>query len=279
MLAKPFDIKHLKKWNNIFVQYKLDGQRAIWTGKSLLSRTGKVINSVDHIIDKLESLFRNQPLDGELYLHGKSLQEILSDTRRTVNINENKIQYHIYDIPIKAEFKDRLDILNSLKFPKEFIKVDTWTLNKIDYLDNIGFDGYEGLILRNGAGYYKFGKRSSDLLKFKPFQDDEFEIVGIEELLHKEKVILDKFEPGAKEYADGTFYRDGKETRSGKMGKLICRTEDGKEFGVGTGFSDEQRKEYWKNPPIGEVLTVKFQKYTDDGIPFLPVGITIRDYE
>ncbi len=261
MLAKSFKPDWIKGLPYFYIQPKFDGQRAIWTGQQLLSRTGKLINSVDHITDFLNKHFAGFPLDGELYLHGKTLQEIISDTRKTVNVVENDMEYHIYDVPGTGTFEERFvrnPHLENIKFP--LIRVPT--LRKVAFgdIECFSLQGYEGTMIRNPYGLYKFGKRSSDLLKLKEFQDDEFKIVGITELSHKEKVIVPKGTPGSKEYADGTWYKDGTEIPGGTMGKLHCVTADGKEFGVGSGYDDALREEFWKNPPIGKVATVKYQK-------------------
>ena len=39
-------------------------------------------------------------------------------------------------------------------------------------------EGYEGIMVRNQKASYKIDKRSYDLLKYKTFEDDEFEIIG-----------------------------------------------------------------------------------------------------
>ena len=39
-------------------------------------------------------------------------------------------------------------------------------------------EGFEGIMLRNKAGLYKVGQRSSDLQKYKEFEDEEYEITG-----------------------------------------------------------------------------------------------------
>jgi len=42
---------------------------------------------------------------------------------------------------------------------------------------------------------------------------------------------------------------------------------DGTRFSVGTGFSDAERKD---PPPIGSVITFRYQELTPDGVPRFP---------
>ena len=299
MLAKSIgDVKTLP--DCFYLQPKYNGIRAVWDGKELYSRRGKLIEGVPHIVDQLEKFFKNKPLDGEIYQHGLTLQEIVSFSRRNVNIKENSLNYVVYDSPLeKLPFHQRWNHTAELVSHGSVSKLHSVSMNKvwsnptrnihlsdIKYFDaniadmNIYKDlGYEGTMLRTVHGLYKFGKRSSDLLKIKEFQDGEFEIVGVTELTHKEKVIVPANTPGAYQYADGTWYKNGKETASGMMGSLVCITDDGKRFEVGTGFDDATRLEFYTRPPIGMVATVQYFEYTKDGIPFHPSFIALRNYE
>jgi len=49
--------------------------------------------------------------------------------------------------------------------------------------------------------------------------------------------------------------------------------------GVGTGFNDVQREEFWKDRSkiIGKQVTVKFQRKSPDGSLIFPVFMRIRD--
>ena len=283
MLAKSLDkIDKLPK--QVFVQPKYDGQRAVWDGKQLWSRTGKLILNVPHIIEELSANFNHFPLDGELYIHGKTLQDIISDSRKTVNLEANKLEYHIYDIPIdKVIFSERYEILLT-KFKNiksKFLKsVPTKLIKVSDYQNlNLFHPEYEGTMVRIPSGLYKFGKRSSDLLKVKEFMDDEFVITGVTELQHREKVIVPAGTPGSKPYADGRYYKDGTATPGGVMGSLVLVTAAGKVFECGTGYDDITRAKYFTEPPIGKKATIQFKNYTPDGIPFHPSFICLRDYD
>jgi DNA ligase-1 len=57
---------------------KLDGVRAYWDGKQLLSRLGNVLHAPDYFTKGLPA----HPLDGELFLARKSFQKTVAIVRR-----------------------------------------------------------------------------------------------------------------------------------------------------------------------------------------------------
>jgi DNA ligase-1 len=81
----------------------------------------------------------------------------------------------------------------------------------------------EGLIVRRGADQW-IPERVHDLLKLKPWYDGEATVIG---------------------YTTGDLTELGSKYL-GMMGAVICRMEDGKVFKV-SGFTDEERIEYWDN--------------------------------
>jgi DNA ligase-1 len=107
-------------------------------------------------------------------------------------------------------------------------------------------------MIRSKEGIYKHS-RSIDLLKYKEFQDDEYEVIGFEQ---------------------GQGLEDG-------CVIWVCRTAEGKTFHCRPRGSRESRCELFQQGAnhIGKKLTVRFQELTDEGIPRFPVGISLRDYE
>jgi DNA ligase-1 len=112
-------------------------------------------------------------------------------------------------------------------------------------------EGYEGAIVRAMNAEYKYGYRSSGLLKVKAFQDAEFTIVG--------------WTAGKGKFQEVPIFR--------------CRTEAGKEFDVVPQGSNMERSTMLAaaHTLVGKQLTVKFFDWTDDGLPQFPVGICIRE--
>lgn len=286
MLAKPFDEKYLKP--NGFIQPKLDGIRMIWTGQKALTRNGKSIDGVPELIKSLEHHFNGIPLDGELYAHKKGFKSIISSVRRSKNIQEDfDILYHVYDYPEGTlPFSERFAILQQLVVDAKINGFDRLSLvetmpvpKTIDKLNVFEHLNYEGTMWRDRDALYAFGKRSSGLMKIKSFLDSEFEVIGVNELLLHEKLIVPAGTPGASQYSDGTWYKNGQSTGGDTCGNLVCVASNGKTFEVGTGLDDQTRKQYWLNPPIGKKITVKYQELSPDGIPRFPVHICVRDYE
>lgn len=294
MLAKSYKAAWLKF--PIYLQPKLDGMRAIWTGEKLLSRTGKEVKGVPTLVEFLKANYSDFPMDGELYNHGKTFQEAISSIRKTVNIEEDlSIQYHVYDIPVEDKtFTERYELLearleetNRLKLVETFYISDQGNeileilpqLVELEDLNRYEKDGYEGTMVRNANGLYKFGKRSSDLMKVKSFQDAEFPIVGTYQLVRHEKIVTDEWVPGAREKGNGQWSKDGEGTPDEMIGGLVLSLPDGRTFECGTGYDNELRREFWKNSPVGKQATIKFQELTDDGIPRFPSFKCIREKE
>lgn len=101
-----------------------------------------------------------------------------------------------------------------------------------------GLDG-EGLMLRKPQSKYEF-KRSSTLLKVKSFYDAEAVVIA--------------HERGEGKYAQLT-------------GSLKCRMASGNVFSVGSGMTDAQRAD---PPPVGSIITYRFQEVSKDGVPRFP---------
>jgi DNA ligase-1 len=258
-----------------YVQPKFDGTRTLaLCGKKpgypcLFSRQRKAYPHLEHIAAICQRLPRGLILDGELYRHDMDFQSIVGTVKKKTltKANEAKqalIQFHCYDfIDLELTFEERL--LNLKAFFEEYKEVlgdvivlcPTKRVTKEDDLkimhDRYVAEGYEGLIIRNAEGLYAVGERSTDLLKMKEFQDEEYEIVG---------------------------FREG-EGREAGLVIWELKTKDGKLFRCRPQGTHEERRELFEKGKdyIGQRLTVRFQELTADGIPRFPIGIGIRDYE
>lgn len=120
-------------------------------------------------------------------------------------------------------------------------------------------DGFEGVMVRDPRGPYKFGRsttREGYLLKIKQFVDEEATIVGVEELMRNENE-LEQDELG---HAKRSAAKAGL-VPAGCMGMLRCRTEDGAEFGIGSGFTQWHRNTFWsrREELVGKLVTFKHQ--------------------
>jgi len=268
MLASSFDKRKDKVTYPVDVQPKLDGVRclAYWDGDSvkLMSRGGKQWECCNHIVEELMKILpKGMVLDGELYIHGKSFQEITKLVKKW-RPESVDIVFHVYDVPkepdgaIRPVWADRRWSLESLLEAFEECDslevVDTHLATNEDavYEHQSHFleEGYEGAIVRELDGEYRFGHRSNKLLKVKNFMDKEYEIV---------------------DYTTGVGRFEG-------CIIWICKTDNGDEFKVVPQGTMEERKATYDTAGehIGELLKVKFFELTDDNIPRFPVGIGIR---
>jgi len=266
VLAKPVEKVKKLDFTHAFVQPKLDGHRCptIRVGDEIImySRQGKLIETLPHIVEELlNTLEDGEQLDGELYHHEMTLQEISSAVKKHQE-SSFKIQYHVYDaIDKDASFKERfLDRFYTEDSSGCVQAVPTFEIETLEeawiYFDTYQAAGYEGAILRLGNQGYEIGRRSSNLLKLKSFMDEEFEIIKVSE--------------GTPRNVNGKTFR---------VGILHCLTNDGKEFTVTAPGTAEDKDYIACNPelPVGDKLTVKFANWTPDGFPFHPVALRFRE--
>ena len=271
MKAVPFEEKRLAKWQPPYiVQPKYDGIRcralpletSTDRGYMLLSSEENVIFSVPHINLALMSLGVRAELDGELYCHGMSFEEIVSITSRTVNLHENHraIQFHVFDVVNEQPQMKRSLIIENLRGLNPWIKVAPFYLcTDLDEImsayEKIIESGYEGIIVRHIQAPYE-RKRSLYVMKFKPKKEDDYEITG-----YIEEISI-----------------DGRP--KGTLGALVCRSGDENKFSVGTGFTAEQRNTLWniREELPGKVVKVKYQHLTSGKqVPRFPVFVEITN--
>lgn len=190
MLAYEYD-KYPIDWSKeiVYGQPKLDGLRAINNGKTIMSRNGKPYVSTPHLLHKYDVA-----LDGELYSHAYkddfnkivSLCKKQKPTVEELKESAEKVEYWLYDYPsYVGTFSIRFAALKAIKdLPKSFVIVPTVQLKSkedlIKFHESNIEKGYEGTIIRRDNSHYEF-KRSKSLLKYKDFQDEEFEIIHAEE--------------------------------------------------------------------------------------------------
>lgn len=126
--------------------------------------------------------------------------------------------------------------------------------------------GYEGIMLRNRDGIYKFGTstmREQYLLKLKRFDDDEAVIVGYKERMHNTNEATIN-EVGQVKRSSAKAGKVGR----GDLGALVC-VWNGVQFEIGGGYDDAERARLWS---VRETLPgqhVKF-KYQPAGVKEAP---------
>ncbi len=249
MQARVFDpsINVTEYW----VSEKLDGVRARWDGKQLISKNGHLFHAPAWFIEG----FPDVTLDGELWLaRGQYQQTVSIVSHKAPHSRWQKIKLMVFDLPDNPKpFSERVAAMRHmaqerhtpyLNFINQFRVVSADELKQ--RLNYIVAEGGEGLILHHQDSLYQHG-RSNRLLKLKPYHDAEAVVIG---------------------------YRPGKGQFTGRMGSLKVRTENGKEFYIGTGFSQRERE---TPPPLGSLISFRHQGYTDKGLPRFAVFIRVRD--
>jgi hypothetical protein len=163
------------------------------TTKQITTRQGKeysIIKESGKLYEELQKLPLGLILDGELYTNKLNF-ETLGVLRKTKTLtkeelaNLQKIEYHIYDIiDTKLIFEERNKKIKELLYPNKYEKliyVETFLVKNEEEIKNYHLkfleEGFEGTMIRNKDSLYKIKCRSSDLLKYKDFQDAEFKII------------------------------------------------------------------------------------------------------
>jgi DNA ligase-1 len=230
---------------------KLDGVRAYWDGKQFLSRNGNRYFAPDWFCAGLPL----EPLDGELWIGRKQFQRTVSIVRRQDGGDLwREVRFVIFDAPAHdGPFEERLDLVHEVieLTQPAFVVAHPHSMcqgrdHLIAELAAIEALGGEGVMLRQPGSRYELA-RSSTLLKVKRFQDAEAVVVG--------------HEPGSGRH-------------KGRLGALLVQMAHGVRFAVGTGLSDAQRS---APPPVGCVITFRYQELSDRGVPRFPSFVSIRE--
>ena len=237
---------------NYWVSEKLDGVRAFWNGKNLLSRQGNIFQAPEWFTSVLPEV----ALDGELWLGRGEFERISGLVRRDSPDGSDwrEIKFMVFDLPNHAgTFDERLNRLKiiiaetnvpHIQLVEQFKVVSHEVL--LDKLDDVVEQGGEGLMLHLASSLYKSG-RSDDLLKLKKHFDAEAVVIA---------------------------HLPGKGKYEGMLGSMLVETADKVRFKIGTGFTDEERK----NPPaIGSIITYKYFGLTKKGVPRFASFMRVRE--
>lgn len=231
---KQYINQDTKGW---FMSEKLDGIRAYWNGRELLSKNGNRINAPLSFTKN----FPNFPLDGELWTRRndfENIQSIVLDKKPSKQWED--ITYNIFEAPKSTgDFRERLK------------KIKTWFRNNknkhvrvikhieckdkkhlYSYLKEVLRLNGEGLIVKNPNLPY-VAKRSENSLKVHTYKDMEGEVIKI------------------------NYTKE-------LMKSLTVKLKSGVSFKIGSGFTKKERI----NPPkIGDLITFKYLRLNKNGIP------------
>ena len=234
------------------VSEKYDGVRAVWDGVTLRFRSGRTVNAPAWFVAKLPA----QPLDGELWLARGRFEALSGIVRKVVPQDDEwrQIKYMIFELPdAPGTFAERAERIQEIVAKAQWLQLVAVEQVRVanravlkKKLDEVVRGGGEGLMLHLADAAYVTG-RSDVLLKLKPLQDAEAEVV--------------EYVPGKGKY-------------QGMLGALRVRAPDGKLFLIGTGFTDEMRK---RPPPVGTTITYTYRGLTKTGLPRFASYLRVRE--
>jgi len=228
------------------VSEKLDGVRACWDGRHMLSRTGHVIA----VPPVFASGLPGRPLDGELWMGRGRFEAMSGLIHRTAAAEEDwaDVRYMVFELPGGGgSFEDRWKALQAMaasgpeaRFGARWQPLaqrrlpDRTALEA--WLAEVVGEGGEGLMLHRADAPYLVG-RNEALLKLKPLLDAEGVVVA---------------------------HRAGRGRFAGMLGALEVRLHDGRVIAVGTGYTEAERR---APPAIGSVITFTYRGLTRHGVP------------
>lgn len=269
----------LKEGTEFWLTQKLNGARATLYEGQLLARSGMPYKGLEHITDALSWLrVAGFVADGELTLKDKG---DLSDNEafrvstgilNSDNVNKTVICYTIFDmIPVKdfdalkpqVTYRYRRDILNQFAeriadtdgavkvLPVLYHGTDQSKIEEL--LEQMVREDKEGLMINTDVPYRR--TRHKGILKVKRFYTMDLPIIRCEE---------------------------GTGRLSGTLGTFVLKYKEN-EVKVGSGFTDEQREQFWnsRDDIEGLLCEVKYKEISQDkgtGLESLqfPVFVGIR---
>ena len=267
-LANKFDPKRAD-WNDVWLaSRKLDGVRCITIvdiqgNVKCYSRQGNEFETLDVIREAVKQMgLRGVVFDGEICLMDKDGNEdfpgIMKQIKRKNHTIDNP-RYVMFDYLTLSEFDNKSSEMPLTGRLGRFAKIASYiessiylsVLNQVVVNDDDHFAklsaeaeelGHEGLMVRKNVGYE--GKRTQNLLKVKKFFDAEYQVVDLD-------------------FEDHRVIREGKEVVMPMLAQVWIEHK-GYKVAVGSGWNQEQRIRYQKNPSelIGKTITVQYFEET-----------------
>lgn len=235
-----------------FVSEKYDGVRARWDGRVLWTRGGYRIVAPPSFV----AGWPDAPMDGELWIARGQFDRVSSIVRstRADSAAWADVRFMVFDLPAHpGTFQERVDAMHALVTHTRHAQLRMVEQTRVGTraaldarLAAVVAAGGEGLMLHHADARYGVG-RSTALFKLKPHDDAEARVVA---------------------HAPG----NGKYT--GMLGALVVEHHDGRQFRIGTGFSDAQRAD---PPPPGTWVTYRYNGLTSTGLPRFARFLRVRD--
>jgi ATP-dependent DNA ligase len=290
MLAQKFDPKMKQKGSKnleklklkgkrVYIQRKFDGNRCVahvtLGGATLYTRKGKKFIPIQHIQDALVECFKKVYdyvngkygvteywVDGELFSTAASFNTINGILKKgQPDMFQQQLietlEYHVYDIILDAPYETRYKVTQYFDRGPikrvESIEITAEDAILEDYFLKFLAEGMEGLMIRQIDQAYE-NKRTWQLLKYKAFEDDEFEIVGFEESRKKDTL-------------GSIIFKQTSHPVAGPVNQTFRAAT--------TGLTAEDQKEIWDNQSkyLGTKMTVEyfgFSPIEEGGRPRFP---------
>lgn len=272
MLAATTDGKNLQY--PLLGSAKFDGIRALVIDSVVVSRNLKPIPN--EYVQQRWGKKKYNGMDGELIVGDPCAKDVYRKTNSGVMSFDGKpdVTYRVFDsFKIDAPFSKRAVAV--AKFAKEnakmgLVPVYQTRLNSeaelLAYENSMLELGFEGVMLRSLDGGYKQGRATlgeGTLMKLKRFLDAEALVVGVEELEHNHNEQQRSLLGLAKRSS-----HKANRVAGGVLGALVCALPGGIKFSIGSGFTQEEREQFWA---IRDKLPGKLVKYK-----YFPVGVKDR---
>lgn len=273
---------HLVQHGQWFISRKLDGVRCIVhvdRNKAQVhcySRMGKLFHTLnklkEEILKNLNRFTTNLYLDGEIVQFGSDgkdhFKAVMKNIHRKNFTMENPL-FHIFDCITEDDFHCGVSSITfsqrqqSLEHLFQGAKLQycnvvcQYPFDSLEFLlEKMKQQNWEGLMVRKDGPWE--GKRSNSLLKIKTMQDEEFRVLELE--------------MGPFRYLDRTI---GQEKEKITLASVVIDYHGTR---VGSGFSMEERDEFYRHPErlLHKMIVVQYFEKTESKLRF-PVFKGIRD--
>lgn len=280
MLAGKVDLEKLEY--PAFASPKLDGIRClVLRDGTVVSRSLKPIRN-QFIVEKIKETFGNNTcFDGEIVVSGEFAAT--ASKVMTQGYTECDFSFGVFDTFNRPDdtFEERYEYLlmaEPMLGQYAHIVHNTLVENEEELMAvHAAFlaQGYEGTMVRSLQGRYKFGRSTTNegfLLKLKDWISEEAVIVGFEERMHNSNEAT----TNALGHTERSTAKAGL-VPMGTLGALLCERE-GLTFGIGTGFDDATRQNFWdrREELKGRMAKFKYFEIGSKGKPRFPVFEGIR---
>ena len=272
----------------IYISTKFDGIRALVIDGVVYSRSLKPIRNKH--VQKLFGKPEYNGFDGELIVGDIYAKDVFQKTTSGVMSEDGTpdVTFHVFDLwsmpTFDYEYRQR-ELQEILLNNEEYEGVVYTTIHKCQTVEDLEFFlnheknvGGEGLIGRKPDGVYKYGRSTPKeqlSIKFKFFEQCEFEVVGFNERMHNTNEQK-RDELG---YAERSSSKDGL-VPTNTLGSLVLKYND-TTFSCGTGFDDKLRKEIWGNKELylGKLASIRYMSVGSKDLPRVPSFIGFRHTE